>query len=85
MPEAHTSIALLFLREPIGVACIRRFGVIQVYKDADLSGAGDLLSRSNLARGIPKCLYSRLSVQTLRDGRFEEQRADSLKAKERHR
>lgn len=55
----------------------------QVYGDVDLEGAGDILARSRLALTIPKCMYSKLSEQTLRPNRFEEQRADCLKAKVR--
>lgn len=53
----------------------------QVYADVDLSGAGDLLIESRLAGGVAKCMYSRLSEQTLRPGRVEEQRQDCIAAK----
>lgn len=53
----------------------------QVYKDVDLRGVGDLLAKSTLARGYAKCMYSCLSEQTLRPGRFDDQRAECLKAK----
>lgn len=56
-------------------------GGVQIFKNVDLTGAGDLLASSRLARGYAKCMYSRLSEQTLRRGRFDEQRADCLKAK----
>ncbi|CAM9579503.1 unnamed protein product, partial [Choristocarpus tenellus] len=53
----------------------------KVHEDIDLVGAGDLLLKSHLAGGIPKCMYSDLSHQTLREGRFEEQRDICVKAK----
>ncbi|CAM9888449.1 unnamed protein product, partial [Laminaria digitata] len=55
--------------------------LVKVFKDADLKGAGDILDRSPLARGFAKCMYSRLNEQTLRPGRFDEQREECLKAK----
>ncbi|CAM9169851.1 unnamed protein product [Ascophyllum nodosum] len=55
--------------------------VVKVYADASLAGAGDLLARSQLPRSFPKCMYSRLSEQTLRPNRSSEQRADCVKAK----
>ena len=54
---------------------------VQVSKHIDLKGAGDVLAQSPLARGFAKCMYSRLNEQTLRPGRFDEQRDECLKAK----
>lgn len=53
----------------------------QVYKDTDLRGVGDLLAKSKLARGYAKSMYANLREQTLRPGRFHDQRAECLKAK----
>ncbi len=61
----------------------RRCVMRQVYKDVDLRGMGDLLANSRLARSYAKSMYSNLSEQTLRPGRFHEQRAECLKAKVR--
>ncbi|CAM9218551.1 unnamed protein product [Ectocarpus sp. 13 AM-2016] len=55
--------------------------LMKVYKDVDLRGMGDLLSSSRLARSYAKCMYSCLSEQSLRPGRFDDQRSECLKAK----
>ena len=64
-------------------ACFRDAAshVRQVHKDVDLRGMGDLLANSQLARSYAKSMYSNLSEQTLRPGRFQDQRAECLKAK----
>ncbi|CBN79012.1 Hypothetical leucine rich repeat and MORN motif protein [Ectocarpus siliculosus] len=55
--------------------------LMKVYKDVDPRGMGDLLSSSRLARSYAKCMYSCLSEQSLRPGRFDDQRSECLKAK----
>eukprot|EP00903_Cladosiphon_okamuranus_P011608 g10918.t1 len=55
--------------------------LMKVYKDIDLRGMGDLLVKSKLARDYAKSMYSNLSEQTLRPGRFHDQRAECLTAK----
>lgn len=52
-----------------------------MYKDVDLRGIGGLLAKSKLARDYAKSMYSNLSEQTLRPGRFHDQRAECLAAK----
>lgn len=42
---------------------------------------GDLLSKSRLARSYAKCMYSCLSEQSLRPGRFDDQRSECMPAK----
>ncbi|CAN0134436.1 unnamed protein product [Scytosiphon promiscuus] len=67
--------------EPLAPARSPNKQLMKVYKDVVLRGAGEILARSTLARGYAKCMYSCLSEQTLRPGRFDDQRAECLKAK----
>lgn len=77
----YTRYVVLILNSVCGGSF--RVAAGQIFKNVNLTGAGDLLARSFLARGIAKCMYSRLSKQTLRPGRFDEQREDCIKAKAR--